>query len=185
MLRINNGATVRLICGEVLYDGQEFIGPGTSVAGSPICISHAHMPPSSSLSFTVPSNASVLIYVQSGGSPDEISESPQGLQLSKYDLLKFDCIDKNSNSDTQIVLNAGDVGMDALVLAGLPLREPIVWSGPVVEASEESYLLSQSIFKDVAEVNGFWNHKLNDEEWRQHITELDLQRLIKSAKEIE
>ena len=143
------------------------------------------MPPSSSLSFTVPSNASVLVYVRSGGSPDDRDQRPLGLPLSKNDLLKFDSSDKHSSLNTQFSLRSGDEGMDAIVLAGLPLEEPIVWSGPVVEASEEAYFLSKGIFNEVATVDGFWSHKLNDEEWRQHIAELDLQRLIKSVKEIE
>ena len=183
MFSIDKGVSVKLISGQMHFGDAVHVGPGSSFAGSPLCLAHAFLSPSSQLNFAVPASASALVYIRRGSSSSRGNGDPS---LSKYDLLRYEAgpsID-SSVPDKQFTLSSGEEGMDALILVGMPLEEPVVWSGPVVEATNESYLLSQRIFGAVADRNGFWSHKLSDEDWMLHTAQLGLQDLIKSIKGI-
>jgi redox-sensitive bicupin YhaK (pirin superfamily) len=177
-----NGASLKVLCGEVECDDVLFTGPGSQVADSPMVIAHVLIPPQQRVLLEAPAMSSALVYIRKGSMvnrSDDLSESFQ-----KYDLLSYKDNSNSLETPMMIDLLSGDSGVEALVLLAEPLNEPVIMGGPMVESTEIGYELSRRVFNTVNEEKGYWDHQITDEDWLKHIRKLDLQGIIRSIKNI-
>lgn len=132
------------------------IGPGSAISQSPMSILHISMKKKNSiLNLQCDIESTMTVYVRQGSlimddgrevrCGDVIvfrtaSSSPTSSLLPKEDQLSGSYINAESISNTyqdqdqyagqnNMVLRAGERGLDALILAGKPLREPVIWQG--------------------------------------------------------
>ena len=56
-------------------------------------------------------------------------------------------------------------------------------SGPFVQASERDYSIAAQAFQQIG-YSGFWDFKIGEQEWREHIAKLDLQGKIKAVLDV-
>jgi len=109
-----DGATVRLVAGEL--DG--ILGPVTDIAASPLYLD-VKLAPASKFSYSIPSGHTVLAYVFEGAGEfgNEVVES--------VSMVVF-----NDDGDQIEVKSA--TGVQFMLIAGAPFKEPIVPYGPFV-----------------------------------------------------
>lgn len=182
---IAQGTTVRVLCGQVESDDADVLhGPGSAVAASPMCIAHVSMEPNSKLAIQFPSTASAAAYARRGSAAENVGGSAP-FRIGVHDLVTYSFQSPSAPVATdlsQLYFESGNEAFDCLLLLGAPIAEPVVWSGPVVEADRASFQVSSSIFNQVNELGGFWDFKLSDEAWKKHINELSLQGIIRALK---
>jgi hypothetical protein len=53
----------------------------------------------------------------------------------------------------------------------------VVWNGPFVQSDENSLVTSARMFQSIGQ-EAFWDHRIDDEEWRAHCAHLDLRKTI-------
>ena len=79
-----------------------------------------------------------------------------------------------SERSTEIV--AGNNGAELLLLLGQPLPEPALSNGPFVHASEAGLRRAANAFATLGPGGQvFWDHRLDDVQWKKHCRELDVQ----------
>ncbi|MDH5716247.1 MAG: pirin family protein [Spirochaetia bacterium] len=128
-IKINDGVKIKIICGSI----NQVKGPVENIIINP-----------SFFDITIDSNIkyahaakiedTVFIYVIKG--EVHFSENGNSDYLYKDSLLKNETLvlfDKGEN----IIMHAGKKGARLLYLSGKPLREPIVWKGPIVMNTED------------------------------------------------
>lgn len=76
----------------------------------------------------------------------------------------------------EIQLHAGESGLDALLLFGQPLKEPVLMRGPLVQATEEALSRSAQVFNAIG-AGAYWEYTLPDADWLKHCQK-SLQRLM-------
>lgn len=123
LLSSDDGASlIRIIAGEV--DGHA--GPGTTY--TPINYLHVTVAPGSRLGLSWPRDFNAMIYVLAGrgyaGPEERPIEEGQIATFGSGDALRFGAADSQPSTASG--------GMEALVLGGLPIREPVVQHGPFV-----------------------------------------------------
>ncbi len=125
---LENGTTVRIICGEA-YGTQ---GPVQEVFIDPAYLD-IHIPPGQVVTHPTPIGHTVFAYVIDGkGFFGEAAES------------KGDAADMVDNGTLVLFQDGGElsIGTDSeavrfLLISGRPLREPVAWRGPIVMNTDE------------------------------------------------
>lgn len=176
-----DGVKVRVICGELEHEGLTVAtGPGGRIADSPLCLSQVSLAPRTSVSLTLPPQATAAMYIRRG----TLLNKDAALSFNAHSLLRYPTEDRSVSCSRCIKIESGAEGLEALLLLGEPIVEPVVWSGPVVEADEMAFRVSSAVFNAVNQAAGFWDYQISDADWRKHVATLDLQGIIKSAKRI-
>jgi len=109
-----DGRWVRVIAGE-------FEGTRSPIETTvPTTMLHVRLEPGASATFTLASGSNAIVHAISG------SAQVEGKTLTEHNDAIFE------NAPTSLHLTAGEGGFEALVLAGVPLREPVARYGPFV-----------------------------------------------------
>ena len=134
----------------------------TAVATTPIMsdlsIFHVTVEPGQSWSYIVPpSFETVILYIRQGS-----------CQLDGTDLPVHHTAYLESTGDLLELSTTN--GVDLLVLAGTPLREPVAAQGSMVMTSNTE--INQAYRDYQMGMMGMpWSHELSDEEWKQHVSQ--------------
>jgi redox-sensitive bicupin YhaK (pirin superfamily) len=115
-----NGGSVKVIAGTYEGDGNTIAGPIQGITTSPLFLD-VHLPPNGEFEQAIPKELNAFIYIYEGGLElgDPLRSAPKqaAIVLGVGDLLK---------------VKASSAGAQFIVLAALPLHEPIVQYGPFV-----------------------------------------------------
>jgi redox-sensitive bicupin YhaK (pirin superfamily) len=163
-------------------------GLGKEMQVSPIAVLRAVIPQGEALEFDLPERAtSVVAYVREGacipGQGKEWVEAP----VTPGDVVVFRSSYHSSTSEpppsrASFTVQADETDkrpLDVLLLIGDPIKEKVVWQGPLVHANEEDYARSAQIFNGLGP-NAYWDHGTSDAAWRRHVEDLDLQGQIEA-----
>ena len=176
---VGDDCALDVVCGEVHVSGEVLVGPGSEMSETPVCVMQVRIPSSSSkpMHLTTSADASLAVYVRRGSMlVDGVEAHPGSLTVFKHDSTS----PLAPLREATALLQAGAYGLDALVLVGERIREPVVMSGPFVQASERDYNIAAAAFQKIGYA-GFWDYKVSEKEWRDHISSLDLQGKIKEV----
>jgi redox-sensitive bicupin YhaK (pirin superfamily) len=181
---INLGVKARILCGDIQVidndNTSSIVGDdvaGNAVAGSPLAILDLNLRSNKSIALSFAANCSCVLYVRKGSLKiDKDTAELRYGHICTYE--KSTVFSSNDESaESSISVSAGDEGLDVLILVAEPLQEPVVMSGPFVMNSEEAYLSKAKAFNYMGR-NGFWDYRISNEEWQQHIKALNLQKLL-------
>lgn len=115
-----NGGSVKVIAGSYECDGKVINGPIQGITTAPIFLD-VHLPPNSEFEHRIPKELNAFVYIYEGnlelGGPMREVPKQAAIVLGDGDRLKA---------------KAGTLGAQFIVLAALPLHEPIVQYGPFV-----------------------------------------------------
>jgi len=115
-----NGSSVKVIAGSFKHDGNEVEGPIQGVTTAPLFLD-VHLPPNIEFEHPIPQELNAFVYVYVGdltvGGPMKVVPKQAAIVLGSGDRLK---------------VKSEGVGAQFIVLAALPLHEPIVQHGPFV-----------------------------------------------------
>lgn len=113
-LTTNNGSVLRVIAGDIEIDGQSACGPIAGLTTEPVILD-ALLPANSELELAIAPSHRTLVYAFAGDF-EEVPYSHMGF-YGEGDLLKLSTTNEPAR---------------ALILAGGPIKEPIVQHGPFV-----------------------------------------------------
>ena len=176
---IGEGISIKLISGSITNSGgaKDITSPGSDIAQSPINIMHLSMSEGSSvveLQVGGVDECSMTVYVRRGSLLD-------GEEVRAGDLVVYRLRPSESLPAT-VRLTAGADGLDALVLTGVPLKERVIWSGPLVQSSEASFQKSAQVFNTIGR-GSYWDYMISDKEWKLHCEKLRLQEVISAVND--
>src|SRR5271154_3959632 len=115
------GAVVRVIAGDIAGNR----GPGST--RSPITMMHATVQPGARLVTPWPDEFNGLVYILGGSATVGAERQPISAgQLAVFGDGEAITIDASTSQDTRTAT------LEVLMLGGLPIREPVAWSGPFV-----------------------------------------------------
>jgi len=119
-LGLANGGSVKLIAGTYEYEGNKVQGPIQGITTAPLFLD-VHLPPNTEFEHRIPKELNAFVYIYEGdlevGEPLRAVPVQAAIVLGDGDRLKA---------------RAGELGAQFIVLAALPLHEPIVQYGPFV-----------------------------------------------------
>jgi redox-sensitive bicupin YhaK (pirin superfamily) len=119
-LALANGGSVKVIAGSYEHDGHEVQGPIQGVTTEPLFLD-VHLPPNMEFEHRISQELNAFIYVYGGdlavGDPMKVAPKQAAIVLGAGDRLK---------------VKSDGAGAQFIVLAALPLHEPIVQHGPFV-----------------------------------------------------
>jgi len=119
-ISLPNGGTVKVIAGNFGNDGQSIAGPIQGITTAPLFLD-VHLPPHAEFEHRIPKELNAFIYIYEGelevGSPMSKVPKQAAIVLGDGDRLKT---------------KAGKLGAQLIILAAIPLHEPIVQHGPFV-----------------------------------------------------
>ena len=119
------GGRIKVIAGTLAVDGKTTAGPIQGLSTAPLFFD-VELPPRQTFVHALPSGHNAFLYVYEGDAG--IGEPPRALPARSAGLL--------SDGD-QVSAIAGDHGARFILLAGKPLREPVVQYGPFVMNTRE------------------------------------------------
>lgn len=121
VIRREDGTTIKIICGRI----GETVGPVTGITTDP---EYLDISLPAGISYTHPTRPgyTAMAYAIDGSG----RFSPAAAECGNTSLVLF-------SDGEQIQVGAGHEGLRFLFFSGKPLREPIVWRGPIVMNSEE------------------------------------------------
>jgi redox-sensitive bicupin YhaK (pirin superfamily) len=115
-----NGGSVKVVAGVYSDGGKEVQGPIQGITTAPLFLD-VHLPPGAEFENPIPKELNAFAYIYEGGleigGPMRAAPKQAAIVLGDGDLLK---------------VKAGTEGAQFIVLAALPLHEPIVQYGPFV-----------------------------------------------------
>jgi len=114
-----DGVTIKSIAGEIKIGDQDFVGAVSGLSTDPLYLD-VHMPKESSITLPVANGHTALIYVYEG-------QVAVGQVENKIAALQIAVLEKNGDV---IVSSTNDSRF--ILLAGKPLKEPVVQHGPFV-----------------------------------------------------
>jgi quercetin 2,3-dioxygenase len=123
LVTLPSGGSVKVIAGSVEVDGRRTSGPITGVTTDPTYLD-VHLPAGARFEHSVNSEYSVFLYPYEGRVDVGPSGSARPLNSHSAGVL--------TSGGDRIEVTAGPQGARLLVLAGRPLREPVVQYGPFV-----------------------------------------------------
>ena len=119
-INLANGGSVKVIAGSYEHDGNEVQGPIQGITTTPL-FWDVHLPPNVEFEHRIPQELNAFIYVYGGdlavGNPMKVVPKKAAIVLSDGERLK---------------VKSDGAGAQFIVLAALPLHEPIVQHGPFV-----------------------------------------------------
>ncbi len=183
--------SVKVLSGECdVKEGESTVtrGPGSDVAASPVGMYHischchddevrVNDSDDITYSFSVEGGNFALFYLRAG----ELMTSEQEVVLPG-DFLLFPCSRENSDSVAIELQARAGAGFDGLLLAGRRLQQPVLSAGSFVDSHEESLVKSVQAFQFIERLQGFWSHRLPDEQWRQLCDKLKVGDVIRRFK---
>ncbi|MBU3631169.1 pirin family protein [Polynucleobacter sp. AP-Melu-500A-A1] len=117
---LDNGGSVKVIAGSFEGDEKVIQGPIQGITTAPLFLD-VHLPADTQFEHHISKEQNAFIYIYEGdlevGSPMQVASKQAAIVLGDGDLLK---------------VKAGSIGAQFIVLAALPLHEPIVQHGPFV-----------------------------------------------------
>jgi redox-sensitive bicupin YhaK (pirin superfamily) len=120
-----NGGAVKVIAGSFSEGGKNISGPIQGITTSPLFLD-VHLPPNAEFTHSIPAELNAFVYIYEGslelGDPMKTAPKQAAVVLGKGDLL---------------AAKAGGEGAQFILLAALPLNEPIVQYGPFVMNTRE------------------------------------------------
>jgi len=133
---LENGGEVRVIAGTLVQGAQHTSGPIQGLSTEPLYLD-VHLPGGASFKAPVTTGHDAFLYVYDGAAT--VGDGDQALPHRAAGIL--------SDGDTVTVL-AGLEGARFLLLAGMPLREPIVQHGPFVMNTREEIDQALADYRD-------------------------------------
>jgi hypothetical protein len=121
---LGDGGYIKVIAGEYVTETQKIVGPVTGVTTQPLYFD-VLLSPQQQLDIPIDEQHTVLVYVYQGELAVDAGHVLKAGQLGQL---------QNGN---HLQLTAQDQSAQFLVLAALPLNEPVVQSGPFVMNSIE------------------------------------------------
>lgn len=121
------GAFVKLIAGEITLDGVNVAGAVAGGSTRPL-YADIHLEPGAIVSVPVEEPLNGMLYLYEGSASLLQDDRSDALQRSAASLL---------GDGDEIRLEGGDAGARVLLIAGLPINEPVVQYGPFVMNSRE------------------------------------------------
>lgn len=121
------GAVVKVIAGTLESEGQRIDGPIQGVSTAPLFLD-VHLPAGARFEQAVGAAHNVFVYPYEGSLRIGDSEVPRG---------DAGVLASGDNAGDSVVVEAGAAATRFILLAALPLREPIVQYGPFVMNSRE------------------------------------------------
>ena len=119
-IQLENGGSVKVIAGSCQQAEKEVQGPIQGISTAPLFLD-VHLPPNTEFENRIPKELNAFVYVYEGdleiGGPMRDAPRQAAIVLGDGDRLKA---------------KAGPTGAQFIVLAALPLHEPIVQYGPFV-----------------------------------------------------
>jgi len=116
---------VKVIAGELQHAGRGIAGPISGVTTQPVILD-IHLDPAALLDMPLPADHNALLYVYEGDAL--VGRAARALPLRSAGIL---------SGGASVTVRAGQGGARLLLLAGLPLREPVVQYGPFVMNTRE------------------------------------------------
>ncbi|OZB15650.1 MAG: quercetin 2,3-dioxygenase [Marinobacter sp. 34-60-7] len=132
------GASVKLIAGELSVSGVQVAGAVTGGSTEPL-YADIHLEPGAQISLPVAEGLNGMLYLYEGGASLIHGDDYQVLQSSAASVL--------SDGD-EILLKAANAGARLLLIAGRPIREPIVQYGPFVMNTREEIEQAMLDYRD-------------------------------------
>ncbi|MEC7816972.1 MAG: pirin family protein [Pseudomonadota bacterium] len=132
------GVSVKLIAGELSVSGVQIAGAVTSGSTEPL-YADIHLEPGAQVSLPVAEGLSAMLYLYEGGASLIHGEEYQVIRSSSASVL--------SDGD-EILLKAANAGARLLLIAGRPIREPIVQYGPFVMNTREEIEQAMLDYRD-------------------------------------
>ena len=119
-IALEHGGSVKVIAGTYSLNDKTIQGPIQGITTEPLFLD-VHLPPNSEFEHRIPKELNAFVYIYEGeleiGGPMKAAPKQAAIVLGDGDLLKA---------------KAGSAGAQFIVLAALPLHEPIVQYGPFV-----------------------------------------------------
>jgi len=138
-IRLDNGVTVRIICGEI----NDIKGPVQDIVIDPEHLD-VTVPPGTSFAHRVGKAYTVFAYVIEGKGYYEPERDPYGYEVEgrNYFDFKRECLIGPENlvafeDGDEVLISAEDEGLRFLLISGKPIREPVAWYGPIVMNTQE------------------------------------------------
>lgn len=119
-VKLQNGGLAKVIAGTLINEGQATVGPIIGITTSPLFLD-IHLPPNQLFTQPLASDYHAFLYVYEG----DIEVGEPLISAPKQAAIILDMGD-------QVQLKAGPQGAEFILLAALPLHEPIVQHGPFV-----------------------------------------------------
>ena len=119
--RLADGVAIKIICGRI----GDTVGPVTGIAAHPEYLDIS-LPAGCGYIHPTHTGHTAIAYVISGSG----SFAPDSADCGNTSLLLF-------SDGEEVRVRASGQGLRFLFFAGIPLREPIVWRGPIVMNTEE------------------------------------------------
>jgi redox-sensitive bicupin YhaK (pirin superfamily) len=184
---LDNQARVKVISGSFADCAASPVsGPGDAVAASAVGIFHLSCAPDQDMQLHIGNVQSAALYVRKGSvalpdSESRIAESGDLILITAA----AESASSNSRGQEQskgctMRLSAGARGLDGLLVTGQDLAEPVLSRGSFVQADKRRLQLAESIFGSLG-AGAYWDHRVGDQEWRQHCDRLQLQKIISAA----
>ncbi|MBN2223503.1 MAG: pirin family protein, partial [Deltaproteobacteria bacterium] len=138
-VRLDNGATVRVISGEIA--GEK--GPVRDIVIDPLYLD-VTVPPAAKFSHEVTKGYTVFAYVLEGDGRFEEEQDPLEYKTEGAPYFDFETR-RNIGIESLVLYDDGDAveveagknGVRFLLISGKPLREPVAWYGPIVMNTRE------------------------------------------------
>ncbi len=124
-MALPGGGRVKVIAGTLAVEGKTIAGPIQGLSTAPLFFD-VELPPRQVFRHALPAGHNAFLYVYEGDVG--VGEPPRALPARSAGLL--------SDGD-QVTVIAGDHGTRFILLAGKPLREPVVQYGPFVMNTRE------------------------------------------------
>lgn len=172
------GSVVRVLYGNVSTDGGDaFVcGPGNSISDSSMCIMHVTLSAAAQQHVVFPAGSSCVMYVQSG----TLLLDDGSKRVEHNSLCSISSRREDVGRVSSVSLCSAEDGAEILVLIGQPLSQKAVMNGPFVGSdSAEDYTIQRS-WRSVGQ-EAFWDYKLSDSEWRDHVSRLKLQERLSES----
>lgn len=122
------GGHIKVIAGSINLDGRVMAGPIQGKTTQPLYLD-IHLEPGQTLTLPLDESHNALLYVYDG----EVRLSEEAGQNAVLGARQLGRLGEGD----EVTLGAGSVGAQLLVIAGKPLREPIVQYGPFVMNKRE------------------------------------------------
>ena len=118
VLELEQGGRIKIIAGEIQFNQQQLRGPIYGLTTEPLYLD-VSLAPSASIQLPVDARLNAMIYVFEGDA--DIAETALTTHCAVF-----------LSEGESVKITANDKGVRFLLLAGLPLHEPIVQYGPFV-----------------------------------------------------
>jgi redox-sensitive bicupin YhaK (pirin superfamily) len=127
VVELAGGGRVKVIAGKITVDGREVAGPIQGLTTDPTYLD-VELPPGAPFRHVIASDYTAFVYAFEGSVAIGAEGRAQTLATHRAGV---------TSEGEEILLRGGDQGGRALLIAGHPLREPVVQYGPFVMNTRE------------------------------------------------